>query len=86
MVNFIFLQKEAEIQNLKVQLTRYAALTENLETEKKSLEEKCKLSQVQKEIFYDESEIIQNSQHSEITKLKTMLHFREQVDRQSMYL
>lgn len=64
---------------MKTQLARYAALLENLEQEKRNLEEKFQINQVQKEIFYDESEIIQNSQHSEITKLKTMLHFREQV-------
>lgn len=60
-------------------MSRYEGLLENLVIEKKNLEEKLRMNQVQKEIFHDESETTHNSQQSEITKLKMMLNFREQV-------
>lgn len=35
---------------------------------------------VQKELIYDEQDKIQNIQLQEISKLKSLLHFREEVD------
>lgn len=74
-----FLQKDTDVQHIKKQFSRYEGIIKKLETEKKNLEEKLRMNQVQKEMFYDESEVIQNSQQSEIAKLKMMLNFREQV-------
>jgi hypothetical protein len=54
---------------------------EALEDEKNSLELSIKAGQVQKEIYYDETDKIQNVQQQEIGKLKNMLLFREQVGR-----
>lgn len=52
---------------------------EALEDEKSTLELSIKAGQVQKEMFYDETDKIQNVQQQEIMKLKSMLLFREQV-------
>lgn len=55
------------------------ALIATLDDEKQSLEESIKAGRVQKEMFYDETDKIQNVQQQEIIKLKSMLLFREQV-------
>lgn len=73
------MQKDAEISSLKSELAKAKSTIEALEDEKKSLENSVKAGQVQKEIFYDETDKIQNVQQQEIVKLKSMLLFREQV-------
>lgn len=56
-------------------------MVQALEDEKNFLEQSVEAGQVQKEIFYDETDKIQNVQQQEIVKLKSMLLFREQVIR-----
>lgn len=72
-------QKEAEIQALRAELVQARLQIESLENERKSLQSSLKVGQVQKEMFYDETDKIQNVQQQEIMKLKSMLLFREQV-------
>lgn len=64
---------------MKTELTQARSHVESLEGEKKSLQDSLKIGQVQKEMFYDETDKIQNVQQQEIMKLKSMLLFREQV-------
>lgn len=73
------LQKVSEINSLKIELAKARSLIQSLEDEKKFLQKSVKAGQVQKEIWYDETDKIQNVQHQEIAKLKSLLLFREQV-------
>ena len=52
---------------------------DTLEYEQALLKQSLEAGQVQKEIIYDETDKIQNVQQLEISKLKSMLLFREQV-------
>lgn len=52
---------------------------DRLEKTNEILEEALKVAQVQKELIYNEQDKIQNIQLEEISKLKSLLHFREQV-------
>lgn len=72
------LQKDAEINSLKAELVEARTTIQALEEEKSSLLESVKVGKVQKEIFHDETDKIQEIQHQEIIKLKSMLLFREQ--------
>lgn len=51
---------------------------DTLEHEQALLKQSLEAGQVQKEIIYDETDKIQNVQQLEISKLKSMLLFREQ--------
>lgn len=73
------LQKDAEINSLKAELREAREAMQLLEEQKRSLAESLKVGKVQKEMFYDETDKIQNVQQQEINKLKSMLVFREQV-------
>lgn len=73
------LQKDAEINSLRTELVHAKDAILTLEHEKRSLADTLKVGQVQKEMFYDETDKIQNVQQQEINKLKSMLVFREQV-------
>jgi golgin subfamily A member 1 len=73
------LQKDAEINSLKAELREARESMQLLEEQKRSLAESLKVGKVQKEMFYDETDKIQNVQQQEINKLKSMLVFREQV-------
>lgn len=53
---------------------------DRLEKTNEILEEALKVAQVQKELIYNEQDKIQNIQMEEISKLKSLLHFREQVN------
>lgn len=53
---------------------------DRLEKTNEILEEALKVAQVQKELIYNEQDKIQNIQLEEISKLKSLLHFREQVN------
>lgn len=64
---------------LKDELVLAKSKIQSLEDEKKLLEKSIKAGQVQKEMFYDETDMIHNVQQQEIIKLKSMLLFREQV-------
>lgn len=86
-------QKDTEINALTIQLNevndKYAALLsdyekvmadkDRLEKSNEILDEAVKVAQVQKELIYNEQDKIQNIQLQEISKLKSLLHFREQV-------
>ncbi|XP_037033320.1 golgin subfamily A member 1 isoform X2 [Bradysia coprophila] len=88
----MFEQKEAELSALRAQFNdinckyndlskRYNILQDDMERLEKAnelLEESVKVSQVQKELIYDEQDKIQNLQAQEIAKLKNLLNFREQ--------
>ncbi|KAJ6645576.1 Golgin subfamily A member 1 [Pseudolycoriella hygida] len=88
----MFEQKEAELCQLRTQFhdidSKYNELTkrysilqddfERLEKANELLEETVKVSQVQKELIYEEQDKIQNLQAQEIAKLKSLLNFREQ--------
>ncbi|XP_065076077.1 golgin subfamily A member 1 [Ochlerotatus camptorhynchus] len=90
-------QKDAELSATRIQLQELAGQcnelrdqTRVLEEEKlrleeayKLLEESLKVAQVQKDLLCEEQDKIQNLQQQEISKLKSMLLFREQeaVDR-----
>lgn len=52
---------------------------DRLEKTNEILEEALKVAQKQKELIYNEQDKIQNIQLEEISKLKSLLHFREQV-------
>lgn len=85
-------QNKQEIAALNTQLREFSGKYDTLLTEyeemmadkdriEKSneiLEEALKVAQVQKELIYNEQDKIQNIQLEEISKLKSLLHFREQ--------
>lgn len=73
------MQKDAEINALKIELSESRNRIRKLEEQVIALEESFKVNQVQKEILYDDQDKIQNIQMQEINKLKSMLVFREQV-------
>ncbi|XP_058455236.1 golgin subfamily A member 1 [Malaya genurostris] len=93
----LFEQKEAELSATRAQLQDLACQfndlreqTRTLEEEKtrledanRLLEESLKVAQVQKDLLCEEQDKIQNLQQQDISKLKSMLLFREQeaVDR-----
>lgn len=54
---------------------------DRLEKTNEILDEALKVAQVQKELIYNEQDKIQNIQLEEISKLKNLLHFREQVSK-----
>lgn len=91
-LNAIISQKKAEIATLNDKLNEaqtvidqladdkaeLTATVQRLENENHILEETVKVAQVQKELIHSEQDKIQNLQSQEITKLKSLLHFREQ--------
>ncbi|XP_055609734.1 trichohyalin [Uranotaenia lowii] len=90
-------QKDAELSATRIQLQEVSIQAnelrehirqleeekQRLEEANKLLEESMKVAQVQKDLLCEEQDKIQNLQQSEISKLKSMLLFREQeaVDR-----
>lgn len=70
---------------MKVELVQARALIQKLEDDKSILEDSLVAGKVQKEIFYDETDKIQDDQQQKIIKLKSMLLFREQVIRFWIY-
>lgn len=79
MIKKINLQKEAEISSLKHELVQARTTIQSLEEERMLMKNRIEAGQVQKEMFYDETDKIQNVQQQEIVKLRSMLVFREQV-------
>lgn len=93
-LNAVILRKNAEITALKDRFndidTKYAQLTTehtellttktHLEKTNGALEDALRLAQSQRELINDEQDKIQNLQAQEISKLKSLLHFREQVE------
>lgn len=92
-LNGIICQKNDEIVELNDKLnaadTKFAklssdydelvALKERCEQSNCQLEDAVKTAHEQKELIHNEQDKIQNLQSQEITKLKNLLHFREQV-------
>ncbi|XP_062554418.1 golgin subfamily A member 1 [Armigeres subalbatus] len=90
-------QKDAELSATRIQLQELAVQYNELRDQKRAyeedkvrledanklLEESLKVAQVQKDLLCEEQDKIQNLQQQEISKLKSMLLFREQeaVDR-----
>lgn len=72
-----------QCNELKEQMRSYEDEKIRLEEANKLLEESMKVAQVQKDLLCEEQDKIQNLQQQEISKLKSMLLFREQeaVDR-----
>lgn len=72
-----------QCNELKEQMRSYEEEKIRLEEANKLLEESMKVAQVQKDLLCEEQDKIQNLQQQEISKLKSMLLFREQeaVDR-----
>lgn len=72
--------QESEVKFTKLS-TEYDALVEikdRLEQSNSQIENALKVAQEQKELIHNEQDKIQNLQSQEITKLKNLLHFREQ--------
>lgn len=92
-LNAIIEEKSNAIETLQTQLndltkkydtllTDYDQMMAEKDRNEKSmkiLEEALKVAQIQKEIIYSEQDKIQNFQLEEISKLKNLLHYREQV-------
>lgn len=69
----------AKYDSLLTDYEQMMADKDRLEKTNEILEEALKVAQVQKELIYNEQDKIQNIQLEEISKLKNLLHFREQV-------
>lgn len=92
-LNGVIIQKNDEILDLIEKLnesdTKFTKLStehdellevkSRLEKSNSILEDALKVSQEQKELIHTEQDKIQNLQAQEISKLKSLLHFREQV-------
>ena len=79
LINYVHLQREAEINILRNDLLVAQSKIKSLEHDKFNLEESLRVCQMQREMIVDETDKIQNFQHQEISKLKNLLLFREQV-------
>lgn len=82
-INLNFFQNDAELNELRNELSIALLKIRTLEQDKQNLEESLKISQMQKEMMLDETDKIQNFQQQEINKLKNLLLFREQVNKTS---
>lgn len=69
---------EAKCTKLSSECDALAAIRDRLEQSNSQLEDALKVAQEQKELIHSEQDKIQNLQAQEITKLKNLLHFREQ--------
>lgn len=92
-LNAVIIRKNAELTALNDKLnaieTKFAQLTtefndlftskQQLEKTNAILEGALRVAQDQKELIHSEQDKIQNLQSQEISKLKSLLHFREQV-------
>ena len=79
LINYVHLQREAEINILRNDLLVAQSKIKSLEHDKFNLEESLRVCHMQREMIVDETDKIQNIQHQEISKLKNLLLFREQV-------
>lgn len=70
---------DGKYQSLLSDYEHAMADKDRLEKSNEILDEALKVAQVQKELIYNEQDKIQNLQMQEISKLKSLLHFREQV-------
>lgn len=79
MMNGQLTELTAKYDSLLTDYEQMMADKDRLEKTNEILEEALKVAQVQKELIYNEQDKIQNIQLEEISKLKSLLHFREQV-------
>lgn len=70
---------EAKFTKLSTEHDELLALKDRLEKSNCLLDDALKVAQTQKELINSEQDKIQNLQAQEISKLKSLLHFREQV-------
>ncbi|XP_031622115.1 golgin subfamily A member 1 [Contarinia nasturtii] len=78
-------ESDAKFTKLFTEYDAIAAIKDRLEKSNNILEDALKVAQEQKELIHSEQDKIQNLQAQEISKLKSLLHFREQeaIDRLS---
>lgn len=69
---------ETKFTKLSTDYGELVAIKERFEQSNCHLEDAFKVAQEQKELIHNEQDKIQNLQSQEITKLKNLLHFREQ--------
>lgn len=72
-------ERQQKLTKLSTDYTELSSEKNQLEKSKSILDEALKVAQNQKELIHSEQDKIQNLQSQEITKLKSLLHFREQV-------
>lgn len=72
---------DAKLTKLSTEHDELLALKDRLEKSNCLLDDALKVAQTQKELINTEQDKIQNLQAQEISKLKSLLHFREQVSR-----
>lgn len=72
-------ESEAKFNKLSTDHDEVLQINVRLEKNNRSLSDALKVAQEQKELIHDEQDKIQNLQAQEISKLKNLLHFREQV-------
>lgn len=72
-------EKEAEINILRQELLVAQNRIKSLEVELEKLKDSLRVTQVSKDLMFEETDKIHNAQHHEIEKLKSLLLFREQV-------
>lgn len=72
-------ESDAKFQKLSTEFDELLAFKNGLEKSNSSLEASLRVAQEQKELIHSEQDKIQNLQAQEISKLKNLLHFREQV-------
>lgn len=72
-------ESDAKFNKLSTQNEELLEVNKRLDKNNKSLADALKIAQEQKEQIHDEQDKIQNLQAQEISKLKSLLHFREQV-------
>lgn len=78
-------ESETALTKLSTEHDELMAIKERLEKTNCILEDALKVAQEQKELIHSEQDKIQNLQAQEISKLKSLLHFREQV-RKTIFL
>ncbi|XP_055316783.1 golgin subfamily A member 1 [Sitodiplosis mosellana] len=78
-------ESDATLTKLSTECNELAAIKDRLEKSNAILDDALKVAQEQKEMIHSEQDKIQNLQAQEISKLKSLLHFREQeaIDRLS---
>lgn len=76
---------ESKLTKLSNDYNEVRAVKKQLEESNGILEGALKVAQEQKELIYSEQDKIQNLQAQEICKLKSLLHFREQVSINTAY-
>lgn len=72
-------ESDATLTKLSTECNDLAGAKDRLEKSNSILEDALKVAQEQKELIHSEQDKIQNLQAQEISKLKSLLHFREQV-------